>query len=89
MKDTLLFLVQSIVDHPDDVSVIEEINEDRTILRLTCHPEDMGKVIGKSGRIIRAIRDLVKLIAAKRGVYADVELIESARDARPLEDSPA
>ncbi|MDP1722697.1 MAG: KH domain-containing protein [Candidatus Gottesmanbacteria bacterium] len=77
MKDTLLFLVASIVDHPDDVSVIEEINEDRTILRLTCHPEDMGKVIGKSGRIIRAIRDLVKLIAAKRGVYADVELVEN------------
>ncbi|MEK7141854.1 MAG: KH domain-containing protein [Patescibacteria group bacterium] len=77
MKDTLLFLVASIVDHPDDVSVIEEVNEDRTILRLTCHPEDMGKVIGKSGRIIRAIRDLVKLIAAKRGVYADVELIEN------------
>ena len=77
MKDTLLFLVASIVDHPDDVSVIEEVNEDRTILRLTCHPEDMGKVIGKSGRIIRAIRDLVKLIAAKRGVYAEVELIEN------------
>lgn len=89
MNDTLLFLVASIVDHPDDVSVIEEVNEDRTILRLTCHPEDMGKVIGKSGRIIRAIRDLVKLIAAKRGVYADVELTDDARDARPLETSLA
>lgn len=76
MKDALLFLVQSIVDHPDDVVVTEENNEDRTILRLTTNPEDMGRVIGKSGRIIRAIRDLVKLIAAKRGVYADVELVE-------------
>lgn len=77
MKDTLLFLVQSIVDHPDDVTVTEENDQDRTILRLTTNPEDMGRVIGKSGRIIRAIRDLVKLIAAKRGVYADVELNES------------
>lgn len=76
MKDTLLFLVQSIVDHPDDVTVTEENDQDRTILRLTTNPEDMGKVIGKSGRIIRAIRDLIKLIAAKRGVYADVELVE-------------
>lgn len=76
MKDTLLFLVQSIVDHPDDVSVVEEAMGDRTILRLTTNPADMGRVIGKSGRIIRAIRDMVKLIAAKRGVYADVELEE-------------
>ena len=77
MKDTLLFLVQSIVDHPEDVTVDEQNDQDRTILRLTVHSDDMGKVIGKSGRIIRAIRDLVKLIAAKRGVYADVELQES------------
>ncbi len=77
MKDTLAFLVQSIVDHPDDVSVSDETNEDRTILRLTVHADDMGRVIGKSGRIIRAIRDLVKLVAAKRGVYTDVELMEN------------
>ncbi|MEK9143602.1 MAG: KH domain-containing protein [Patescibacteria group bacterium] len=76
MKDTLLFLVGSIVDHPDDVVVTEETNGDRTILLLKTNPEDMGQVIGKSGRIIRAIRDLVKLMAAKRGIYADVELVE-------------
>ena len=77
MKDTLLFLVGSIVDHPDDVVVTEETNGDRTILLLKTNPEDMGQVIGKSGRIIRAIRDLVKLMAAKRGIYADVELVEN------------
>lgn len=76
MKDTLAFLVRSIVDHPDDVTVVQERTDDRTILHLTTNPEDMGKVIGKAGRIIRAIRDLVKLMAAKRGVYADVELKE-------------
>ncbi|MBI3955972.1 KH domain-containing protein [Candidatus Gottesmanbacteria bacterium] len=77
MKDTLLFLVQSIVDNPEDVTVEEKTNDDRTILRLTTNPADMGRVIGKAGRIIRAVRDLIKLIAAKRGVYADVELEES------------
>lgn len=76
MKETLTYLVQSIVDHPEDVSVVEEQREGRTVLRLTINQEDMGKVIGKSGRIIRAIRDLIKLLATKRGVYADVELVE-------------
>lgn len=88
MKDALLFLVQSIVDHPDDVVVVEQIHEDRTILELSTHPEDMGKVIGKAGRIIRAIRDIVKLIAAKRGVYADVEIVENESDqSRPITQS--
>ncbi len=89
MKDALLFLVTSIVDHPNDVVVEESADSDRTMLHLTTNPEDMGRVIGKAGRIIRALRDLIKLIAAKRGVYADVELTENARDARPLEDSLA
>lgn len=83
MKDTLFYLVQSIVDHPDEVSVTEETRGDRTILRLATSPEDMGKVIGRSGRIIRAIRDLIKLIAAKRGVYVDVELIENQNPTNP------
>lgn len=79
MKDTLHFLVQSIVDHPDDVTVAEEATSDRTLLRVTTHPQDMGKVIGKSGRIIKAIRDLMKIIASKRNVYADVELEEQSK----------
>lgn len=76
MKDTLIFLLTSIVDHPDDIVVDEDVSEDKTILTVHCNSEDMGKVIGKSGRIIRAIRDLVKLMAAKQGVYVDVVVAE-------------
>ena len=77
MKDTLHFLLTSIVDHPDDIVIDENTDSERTMLTIHVHPEDMGKVIGKSGRIIRALRDLIKLIAAKHNVYADVEVAEN------------
>jgi predicted RNA-binding protein YlqC (UPF0109 family) len=80
MKDTLQFLITTLVDHPEDV-VIEERRaegDDATIFVVHVHAEDMGRVIGKSGRIIRAVRDLMKIIAAKRNQFVDVELFEDA-----------
>lgn len=77
MKDTLIFFVSFLVDHPDEVVVDERVDGDATILTIHTNPEDIGKVIGKSGRIIRALRDLMKVIAAKRNMYVDVEIAES------------
>jgi predicted RNA-binding protein YlqC (UPF0109 family) len=79
MNETLLFIIRHIVDHPDDVAIVESRENDRMIFTLHVHPEDMGKVIGKQGRIIRAVRDLVKLMAAKERVYADVVLSEEEK----------
>ncbi|OGG11494.1 hypothetical protein A2Z00_03545 [Candidatus Gottesmanbacteria bacterium RBG_13_45_10] len=76
MKDTLLYLVKELVDHPDDVDVVETKEEARTVLVIHAHQEDMGKIIGKSGRIIKALRDLIKLMATKHNVYVDVMLAE-------------
>ncbi len=82
MRDTLLYLLQAIADHPDDITVEESTSEDlpaqagKTIFTIHAHPEDMGKIIGKGGRIIRSIRDLTKLMAAKQGIYVDVVLAE-------------
>ncbi len=78
MKDTLIYLLTNIVDHPDDVVVDEQTNEERTILTIHANVEDMGKIIGKSGRIIRSLRDLIKLMAAKQNLYVDVVLAEEA-----------
>jgi len=76
MKDTLLYILTHIVDHPEAIVIEEEQDQDRIIYLLTVHPEDMGKVIGKQGRIIRALRDLVKLMAAKIHTYVDIVLKE-------------
>jgi len=76
MKDTLLYILTHIVDHPDAIIIEEQATEDRVIYLLTVHQEDMGKVIGKQGRIIRALRDLVKLMTAKEHTYVDIILKE-------------
>ena len=76
MKDTLIYLLSRIVDHPEDIVVDESTVEDKTILTIHANQEDFGKIIGKSGRIIRSLRDCIKLMAAKQGVYVDVVLAE-------------
>lgn len=76
MKDTLVFLLTALVDHPDEIVVDENRQEDRVMLTIHANAEDLGKIIGKSGRIIKAIRDLVKLIATKHNEYVDVTIAE-------------
>ena len=74
MKNTFSYLASSIVDHPEAIAVDEDVGEGKTILTLHAHPEDMGKIIGKSGRIIKALRDLIKILAAKKNTYVDIIL---------------
>lgn len=78
MKDTLHFLISAIVEHPDAIEIEEKVDGEATIFVVHVHQEDMGRVIGKSGRIIKAVRDLMKVIAAKRNQFVDVELFEDA-----------
>ncbi|GEA15149.1 UPF0109 protein [Moorella sp. E308F] len=76
MKELLLTLAQALVDHPDQVSVNQVEGERSVILELRVAQEDMGKVIGKQGRIARAIRTLVKAAAAHQGKRVVVEIIQ-------------
>lgn len=78
MKDTLATFVHALVDHPDDIVIDERVDGEATILTIHANAEDIGQIIGKSGRIIRALRDLMKIIAAKRNMYIDVEIAEAA-----------
>ncbi len=76
MKDLLEFLARSLVDHPEQVRVEETETSDGVLLRLTVAREDVGKVIGKQGRIARALRTVVKASAVKDGKQATVEIVD-------------
>ena len=76
MKDLILFLAKSLVENPDAVQVTETEGPDSIILELNVAPEDMGKVIGKQGRIAKAIRTVVKAATAKDEKPVFVEIVE-------------
>ncbi len=74
MKSTVEFLVKELVDNPDAVEVSEVTGDDSTTYEVRVSPDDLGKVIGKQGRIANAIRTLVKAVAMKdkRKVYVEI-----------------
>lgn len=75
MKELLEYLAKSLVDKPDDVEVSQVEGERSVILELRVSPEDMGKVIGKQGRIAQALRTIVKAAAVKDGKRVMIEII--------------
>ena len=74
MKELVEVIAKALVDHPDQVSVSEAENGKDTILELAVAPSDMGKVIGKQGRIARAIRSVVKAAASREDKKAVPEI---------------
>ena len=65
MKELVKVIAVSLVDHPDEIVVTEKATENSIILELHVAPDDMGKVIGKQGRIAKAIRTVVKAAASR------------------------
>ena len=91
MKALAQYLVENIVNHAEDVEVVEsplEEGSDATLLTIHVHPEDMGVLIGKSGKTIRAIREVVKILATKQSKYVEVEIAEDKeKDEEDTENS--
>ena len=75
MKEMLETLVKSLVDFPDKVEVTEVQKEKFTTLELRVDPSDVGKVIGRQGRIIKAVRTLMNAYATKENKKLKVEVI--------------
>ena len=76
MKELLLYMAKNLVDDPDAVTVNEVSEEDGRVLELHVAPGDMGKVIGRPGRIAKEIRTIVKTVAQRTGEKITVEIVD-------------
>ena len=76
MKELLTYIVQNLVDDPDKVSVTEREADSETVYEVRVADGDMGKVIGRQGRIVKAIRILMKAVAQRKGKKVSVEIMD-------------
>ena len=76
MKELLTYIARNLVDNPDQVSVTQHDGDGEIVLELRVAPEDMGKVIGRQGRIAKEIRTLVRSVAQRSGQRVSVDIID-------------
>ena len=75
LKDVLLYIVQNITTHPDDVKITEKIENGVKNLTIETNPEDTGRIIGKEGKIIKAIRSVMRVAAIQRAERVRVSVL--------------
>ncbi|MCP5517700.1 MAG: KH domain-containing protein [Verrucomicrobiales bacterium] len=80
MQDWLEFVVTGLVDHPGDVVVSQVEQGDTVVYELRLHPDDVGKIIGRRGATINALRALVQVGGSRRGERATVDVVEDDVD---------
>ena len=80
LKQTLANITGAIVDKPEEIVIVEKTDGDHVTLELSVAPEDMGKVIGKHGKIARAIRQLMKTAASNCGKKITVNIKDEIED---------
>jgi predicted RNA-binding protein YlqC (UPF0109 family) len=75
MKELVEYVARGLVEQPDKVTVTEIDQGNLIIYELEVAPDDMGKIIGRQGRVINALRSIVKAAAVRRGVRVNVEVV--------------
>lgn len=76
MKELLTYIARSLVDNPDEVSVTERDADGETVFEVRVADGDMGKIIGRQGRIVKEIRVLMRAVAQRQGKKVSVEIMD-------------
>ena len=75
-KQFVTYIVSSLVEYKEQVEITEEQTDETTIIKVKVAPEDMGRIIGKEGRIIKSIREIVRTYSAKQKEKVSIEVVE-------------
>lgn len=81
-QEFLEFVVKGLVEHPDEVKIGRTVDEMGVLLTLDLHPDDMGKVIGRSGNTAKAIRTLLRVVGMKHNARVNLKINEPAGSTR-------
>ena len=81
-KAFLEYVVKALVDHPEEVKVDRTVDEMGVLITLDVHPEDMGKIIGRSGNTAKAIRTLLRVVGMKNNARVNLKINEPAGSTR-------
>ena len=76
LKELLTYIAKSLVDNPDDVNITERETDTETVFELRVNASDMGKVIGRQGRIAKEIRALMRSVAVRQGKRISVDIVD-------------
>ena len=87
MKEFVEYIVKNLVDNPDQVRINEIGGTHTLIIELSVEKSDIGKIIGKKGKTINAIRTLLMSVASRNGIRVNLEIIEEGKGAR-TEEAP-
>ncbi len=78
MKDTLYYIVSALVENPTKVEIQENEEDGIVLFTISVAPEDMGKIIGKEGKVIRSIRNIMKILAMKQNKKIQIQLSDDS-----------
>jgi len=78
------FVVKALVDNPESVVIVRTVDEMGVLLTLTCHPDDMGKIIGKDGNTAKSLRTLLRVVGMKHNARVNLKINEPAGGKRDL-----
>ncbi len=77
MKELLEYIVPQIVNNPDEVAIKKTEQDGIIYLTISTHPDDIGRVIGKNGKVINSLRQIARIIAIKNGVRVNIDIADS------------